>query len=123
MYNCPICGQRWPNALECPDCKPQASGSSPAPGSAIGTATRVVSAILKELRARKGFGWWWEHIDEQTQNELLFTLMEKVEAIISPNYGLGAAGAQMQGCGRDTASQQTLPPNAPAQQRRKQPKT
>jgi hypothetical protein len=84
---------------------------APAPGSAIGTATRVVSAILKELRGRKGFGWWWEHIDEQAQNELLFTLMEKVEAIISPKNGLGAAGAQMQGRGRDTASQQTLPPN------------
>lgn len=31
----------------------------------------------------------------------------------SPKCGLGAAGAQLQGRGRDTASRQTLSPNAP----------
>jgi predicted RNA-binding Zn-ribbon protein involved in translation (DUF1610 family) len=29
----------------------------------------------------------------------------------SPKTGLGAGGAQLQGCGRDTASHQTLSPN------------
>ena len=78
---------------------------------APGSAARIVYVMLWELRSRTGFNHWWDGIDEETQNELLFALMEKVEAIVSPKPGLGAAGAQMQGCGRDMASQQTLSPN------------
>ena len=84
--------------------------NSPSAG-APGSVARIVYVMLWELRSRKGFNHWWDGIDEETQNELLFALMEKVEAIVSPKPGLGAAGAQMQGCGRDTASQQTLSPN------------
>ena len=67
----------------------QSGGSLKPVGSATGIATRIVAEVLKELRGRKGFGHWWDSIDEETQNELLFTLMEKVEAIIPQNSMFG----------------------------------
>ena len=51
---------------------------------ADGSATRIVDAVLKELRGRKGFSNWWDSIDSDIQDELLFSLMEKVESVIQP---------------------------------------
>lgn len=49
----------------------------------LGVVTRVVQSVLKELRCRKGFNDWWDSIDEETQDELLFTLMDKAQESLS----------------------------------------
>lgn len=41
-------------------------------------ARDTVSAILAELRGRKGFDWWWHDIDPETKREIEDALVDIV---------------------------------------------
>lgn len=45
-------------------------------------SARVVNAVLKELHDRKGFNDWWHSIHPDRQDELVFTLMDKIDEAI-----------------------------------------
>jgi LEA14-like dessication related protein len=39
----------------------------------------IVQDVLQELRRRKGFDWWWQHIDSDTQSEIRTALETRVQ--------------------------------------------
>jgi hypothetical protein len=42
------------------------------------SARTAVEAVFGELRNRKGFGWWWDDLDEDIQAEIVDALREVI---------------------------------------------
>ncbi len=49
------------------------SETVPAEGSVATTdaAKRAVAAVMRELRGRKGFSWWWNDVRDEDQEDII----------------------------------------------------
>jgi hypothetical protein len=45
-------------------------------------AEQIVKVVLEDLADRAGFDWWWDDIDEQTQNEIRDDLAGKIAPLL-----------------------------------------